>query len=121
VHMTTPTRVSAVFANGIPLWLVTSRGFGLDAPVVCCSLTLFSLSAGIGGVMAAVIAAVALVNGGLPLMIVAGQDLPPHAVGSATGLLMGFAWGTAGVLYVAIGLLQGLIGIQAAMLVSSSR
>jgi len=147
------------FANGMPLWLVSSRGFGADAPVVFWSLTLFSLSAGIGGVVVgslerrfprqwlisgsmlgallpltaifwlppgsipyslAVVAAGALVNGGLPLMIVAGQDLAPHAIGSATGLLMGFTWGTAGVLYIGVGVLQEIIGIQAAMMVSFS-
>jgi FSR family fosmidomycin resistance protein-like MFS transporter len=147
------------FANGLPLWLVVQRGFASDAAVVFWSLSLFSLCAGIGGVVvgslerhvprvvlisgsmlgallplagvflfppgtlayfASVALAGALVNGGLPLMIVAGQDLAPHAMGSATGLLMGFTWGSAGVLYIGVGVLQELVGIQAAMLTSFS-
>jgi len=147
------------FANGVPLWLVSQRGFAVDAPVVFWSLTLFSLSAGVGGILIgsldrrfsrswlisgsmlgalipllgvvflapgsaayylAVVLAGALVNGGLPLMIVAGQDLAPEAMGSATGLLMGFTWGSAGVLYIGIGALQELFGVQAAMLFSFS-
>jgi MFS family permease len=119
----------------VPLWLVGSRGFATDAPVVFWSLTVFSLGAGVGGVVAgplerrlprqllitgSMLAALvplgllfltppggrayylcaalagALVNGGLPLMIVAAQDLSPHAVGAATGLMMGFTWGMAG-------------------------
>jgi MFS transporter, FSR family, fosmidomycin resistance protein len=58
-----------------------------------------------------VAAAGALVNAGLPLMVVAAQDLAPHAMGAASGLLMGFTWGTAGLLYVGIGALQELAGI----------
>jgi MFS transporter, FSR family, fosmidomycin resistance protein len=65
-----------------------------------------------------VAAAGALVNAGLPLMVVAAQDLAPHAMGAASGLLMGFTWGTAGLLYVGIGALQELAGIGPAMLVS---
>jgi MFS transporter, FSR family, fosmidomycin resistance protein len=142
------------FANGVPLWLVGSRGFAADAPVVFWSLTLFSFSAGVGGVVAgalerrvprqllitgsmvaalvplgllfvappgglayfaSVALAGALVNGGLPLMIVAAQDLAPHAVGAASGLLMGFTWGVAGVLYIGIGALQEAIGVAPAM------
>lgn len=57
----------------------------------------------------------ALVNAPVPLMIVSAQDLAPHAVGTASGLLMGFTWGTAGVIYVGIGALQELIGIAPAM------
>lgn len=147
------------FANGVPLWLVHSRGLSVDAPVIFWSLALFSLSAGIGGVLvgalerrlprqwlisgsmltallpliaifwlpvgsmpffAAVMLAGALVNGGLPLMIVAGQNLAPQAMGAASGLLMGFTWGTAGVLYVGVGVLQEIIGIEAAMIISFS-
>jgi FSR family fosmidomycin resistance protein-like MFS transporter len=65
-----------------------------------------------------VIAAGALVNSGLPLMIVSAQDLAPHAIGTASGLLMGFTWGTAGVLYIGIGWLQEQIGLVPAMSLS---
>ena len=57
----------------------------------------------------------ALINGGLPLMVVAAQDLAPHAVGTASGMMMGLTWGTAGLVYILIGGLQELIGISAAM------
>ncbi len=63
----------------------------------------------------AVAAAGALVNAGLPLMVVAAQDLAPHAMGAASGLLMGFTWGTAGLLYVVIGALQEALGLAPAM------
>lgn len=60
----------------------------------------------------------ALINGGLPLMVVSAQDLAPHAVGTASGMLMGLTWGTAGLLYVGIGALQQLIGIELALSLS---
>ena len=76
---------------------------------------LFLLPVGGVGWYAAVALAGALVNGGLPLMVVAAQDLAPDAVGAASGLLMGFTWGTAGVLYIGIGALQEIVGIGPAM------
>jgi MFS transporter, FSR family, fosmidomycin resistance protein len=79
---------------------------------------LFVVPPGTPGYFAAVAAAGALVNGGLPLMIVAAQDLAPHAVGAASGLLMGFTWGTAGLLYVGIGALQEVLGVLPAMALS---
>lgn len=145
------------FTNAAPLWLVGSRGFAPDAAVVFWTLTTFSVSAGVGGILSGVLerrlprqflitgsmllalvplgllfvvpaggfvyfacvaTAGALVNGGLPLMIVAAQDLAPHAVGAASGLMMGFTWGMAGVLYVAIGALQEWVGVQPAMLLA---
>lgn len=71
----------------------------------------------VGGIAwyTAVALAGAFVNGGLPLMVVAAQDLAPESVGAASGLLMGFTWGTAGVLYIGIGALQEVIGIGPAM------
>lgn len=59
-----------------------------------------------------------LVNGGLPLMVLAAQDAAPHAVATASGMLMGLTWGTAGVLYLGMGALQGAIGMNAAMWLS---
>jgi MFS transporter, FSR family, fosmidomycin resistance protein len=145
------------FANAVPLWLVGSHGFATDAPVVFWSLTVFSLGAGMGGIVVgslerrlprqllitgSMLAALvplgllfltppggpwyflcaalagALVNGGLPLMIVAAQDLSPQAEGSATGLMMGFTWGMAGVLYIGIGALQEAVGVAPAMAIS---
>lgn len=60
----------------------------------------------------------ALINGGLPLMVVTGQELAPHAVGTASGMLMGLTWGSAGVLYLGIGALQQTVGILPAMVLS---
>ncbi len=60
----------------------------------------------------------ACINGGLPLMVVSAQDLAPNAVGTASGMLMGLTWGTAGVLYLGIGALQQLVGIMPAMVFS---
>ncbi len=57
----------------------------------------------------------ALTNASVPLLIVTAQDLAPHAMATATGMLMGFTWGTAGVLYILIGRLQEMIGLGAAM------
>lgn len=60
----------------------------------------------------------ALVNAPVPLMIVSAQDLAPHAVGTASGLLMGFTWGTAGLIYIGVGALQEAIGMGPAMAVA---
>lgn len=60
----------------------------------------------------------ACINGGLPLMVVSAQDLAPHAVGTASGMLMGLTWGTAGVLYLGIGALQQAVGILPALILS---
>lgn len=63
----------------------------------------------------AVALAGAMVGGSLPLKIASAQDLAPHAVATASAMLMGFAAGTAGVLYIGIGLLQETVGLQTAM------
>jgi FSR family fosmidomycin resistance protein-like MFS transporter len=57
----------------------------------------------------------ALINAGLPLLIVAAQDLAPRAVATASGMLMGFATGVAALLYVGVGRLQELLGLAPAM------
>jgi MFS transporter, FSR family, fosmidomycin resistance protein len=142
------------FLNAMPLYLVTRHGFAPDSSVLFWTLTIFSLSAALGGIVAGalerrvsrsllittsmlvslapfgllfllapgtplyfvtVAMAGALVNAGLPLMVVAAQDLAPHAMGAASGLLMGFTWGTAGLLYVGIGALQEAAGLGPAM------
>lgn len=57
----------------------------------------------------------ALVNGGLPLMVVSAQDLAPNAVSTASGMLMGLTWGTAGLVYILVGRLQETVGMGPAM------
>lgn len=59
-----------------------------------------------------------LVNGGLPIMVLAAQDMAPRAVATASGMMMGLTWGIAGVLYLGIGALQGAIGMNTAMALS---
>jgi FSR family fosmidomycin resistance protein-like MFS transporter len=60
----------------------------------------------------------ALVYASFPLLIMAAQDLAPHAVATATGMLMGLSTGIAGLLYIGIGVLQGTVGFTAATVVA---
>jgi MFS transporter, FSR family, fosmidomycin resistance protein len=64
---------------------------------------------------AAVILAGALVNAGMPLLIVTAQDLSPRSAATVSGMMMGFSAGIAGLLYVGIGRLQEVIGLSPAM------
>ena len=59
-----------------------------------------------------------LTNASVPLLVVTAQDLAPHAVATASGMLMGFTWGVAGVLYIGFGALQESIGLSSAMIFS---
>ncbi len=59
-----------------------------------------------------------LVYASLPHMILSAQDLAPHAMGAASGMLMGFTSGVAGVLYIGVGWLQEAIGLAPAMVSS---
>src|SRR5690606_22001329 len=56
-----------------------------------------------------------LTNASIPLLVLSAQDLAPNDVAAASGLLMGFTWGTAGVVYIAFGALQEAIGIGPAV------
>lgn len=57
-------------------------------------------------------------NAAVPLLIVSAQDMAPGSMGAATGMLMGFTWGTAGVLYLAEGVLQQALGLTPAMVIA---
>lgn len=57
----------------------------------------------------------ALLHASFPVLVVIAQDLAPHASATASALLMGFASGAAGVLYIGIGWLQELLGLVPAM------
>jgi FSR family fosmidomycin resistance protein-like MFS transporter len=142
------------FTSAMPLWLVAERGLAHDAPLLGWTLSVFSLSAALGGIVAGVLGgrlarrtlvaggmllaplplfatfrlepgslpfflavalAGALANAGMPLLLVTAQDLAPRAVGAASGMLMGFSTGTAGLLYVGVGRLQELVGLTPAM------
>lgn len=143
--------------NGAPLWLVHARGLGPASPVLFLTITAFTISGAVGGIvsglvehrfsrralvtgsmLAAIVPLVLmlvstpgsmvyyvsvalagmLVNGGLPIMVVSAQDMAPHAIATASGMMMGLTWGTAGVLYLGIGALQDAIGMNAAMALS---
>lgn len=78
---------------------------------------LFTTDPGSPAYFVVVAAAGALVQAGAPVMVVAAQDLAPDAVAAASGMLMGFTTGMAGVLYIGIGRLQELAGLAPAMAV----
>lgn len=54
-------------------------------------------------------------NASIPLLLVSAQDLAPNAVATASGMLMGFTWGVAGVLYIGFGLVQQWVGLLPAL------
>ncbi len=67
---------------------------------------------------AAVMAAGALLNASLPIMVVTAQDLVPRSVAAASGMLMGLAHGVAGLLYIGVGVLQEAVGTGQALSVT---
>jgi FSR family fosmidomycin resistance protein-like MFS transporter len=145
------------FTSAMPLWLVNDHNLSNDSTLIGWTLSLFSLSAALGGIAGglianrvgvkqlivssillalvplygvfsltpgsllyfiAVILAGALVNAGMPLLIVSAQDLSPENKATASGMMMGFSAGMAGLVYVGIGRLQELIGLIPAMRVA---
>ena len=87
----------------------------LAVPVLAATL---SVAPGSASFLVLVAASGMLTNASVPLLVVSAQDLAPHAVGSASGLLMGFTWGMAGVAYLAFGVVQQWLGITPALLLS---
>ncbi len=81
-------------------------------------LAVFAVPPGSVAFFAAVAASGALVNAAFPLLVVTAQDLAPEAEATAAGMVGGLTVGVAGVLYVGVGALQGLFGLQAAMSLS---
>lgn len=59
-----------------------------------------------------------LVNANLPVTVVAAQEYAPDHVATASALMMGFAWGTSGLLFLAIGWVADLTSPQVAMIVA---
>lgn len=57
----------------------------------------------------------AMVMANVPVSIVTAQEYAPHNIATASALMMGFAWGTSGVLYLAIGKLADLTSPVTAM------
>lgn len=78
-------------------------------------LGVFALEPGVPAWYLTVAMAGMLTTAGLPLMLVTAQDLAPHAVATASGMLMGLTAGTAGLLYIGVGRLQASIGLAPAM------
>lgn len=87
----------------------------LAAPVLAVVLT---LAPGTLGYYAAVAVGAMLTNASVPLLVVSAQDLAPHAVGTASGMLMGFTWGIAGVAYIGFGAVQAWLGLAPALVAS---
>lgn len=81
-------------------------------------LGVFFLETGSVAFYAAAALGGALMYANLPHMILSAQDLAPQAMGVASGMLMGFTSGVAGVLYVGVGWLQEAVGLAPAMAVS---
>ena len=77
--------------------------------------SLFILQPGSSIYFVMVALAGALVNAGMPMLIVSAQDLAPKAAATAAGMLMGFSAGMAGIVYIGIGWLQESIGLESAM------
>lgn len=88
-------------------------GSMLPAPLPLLAVLL--LEPGTPPFFLAVVLAGGLTNAGMPLLLITAQDLAPRAVGAASGMLMGFSTGTAGLLYVGVGRLQELVGLAPAM------
>ena len=79
--------------------------------------SIFFLTPGTPIYFAMVILAGALVNAGMPMLIVSAQDHSPKAAATAAGMLMGFSAGVAGLVYVGIGRLQESLGLAPAIMI----
>jgi FSR family fosmidomycin resistance protein-like MFS transporter len=111
----------AAAAGGITAAALTTR-FSRRALVVTSMLlapiplfATFQFEPGSVPYFAAVIAAGALAHAGLPLKVVVAQELAPHSVATASGMVLGFATGVSDLLYVGIGHLQDTVGLAQAM------
>jgi MFS transporter, FSR family, fosmidomycin resistance protein len=87
----------------------------LAAPVLSAVL---ALQPGSVGYFAAIALGAMLTNASVPILVVSAQDMAPHAVGTASGMLMGLTWGTAGVAYIGFGAVQELVGLVPALVAS---
>lgn len=111
----------AAALGGVAGGMISSR-LGAKRLIVISSLlallplnTIFFLIPGSVSYFVMVILAGALVNAGMPLLIVSAQDLSPKNAATASGMLMGFSAGVAGLIYVGIGRLQEGMGLVPAM------
>ena len=79
--------------------------------------SIFFLMPGSPSYFVMVLLAGALVNAGMPMLIVSAQDHVPKAAATAAGMLMGFSAGVAGLVYVGIGRLQESLGLTPAIMI----
>jgi len=94
--------VGSWLAGRVDVRVLVPTAFLLSAVPLC-----FALLAQPGRVayFALVIAGGTLLNAPMPVLVVAAQKAAPNATAAASGMVMGFATGTAGVLYLAVGVL----------------
>jgi FSR family fosmidomycin resistance protein-like MFS transporter len=111
----------AAALGGVAGGIISSR-LGAKRLIVISSLlallplnAIFFLIPGSVSYFVLVILAGALINAGMPLLIVSAQDLSPKNAATASGMLMGFSAGVAGLIYVGIGQLQMTMGLVPAM------
>ncbi|WP_433479780.1 hypothetical protein ACQPZP_33300 [Spirillospora sp. CA-142024] len=120
------------FTGAVPLWLVTDRGLATDHALLGQTLAAFSLAAGLGAVLGGLLGArfgfarvtnASLTLGVLPLLSV--LVLPtgpgvmiaaaPDAPAATAGIVIGIGNALAGLLYLPVGALQGVLGLAPAM------
>jgi MFS transporter, FSR family, fosmidomycin resistance protein len=78
-------------------------------------LTLLAAAPGSAWYLGGLVAAGLLLQAGVPLLVLAGQDAAPDRAGAASGLLFGVTAGVAGLAYPLIGLLQSAWGFAPAI------
>jgi FSR family fosmidomycin resistance protein-like MFS transporter len=104
--------IAGILTKRLPRRSVITTALGI-APLPLFAT--FALEPGSALYYGAIALAGALVNASFPLLIVEAQERAPHAEATVSGILMGSSVGIAGVLYVAIGWLQGVVGFTGAM------
>lgn len=95
-----------------------SARLAVSSTMVAAAIPLFAIFSLVPGsplYFVAVMAAGALLNASLPIMVVTAQNLVPRSVAAASGMLMGFAHGVAGLLYIGVGALQEAVGAATAL------
>lgn len=82
-------------------------------------IALLHLPVGSIAFFATVVTAGALAYANFPIMVITAQELAPHSLAAASGMLMGLATGTAGIVYIGVGRLQELLGFTTALTISA--
>ena len=91
---------------------------GTTAAALMPLLALLHLRPADPGYFVAVAAAGALLNAGLPALLVAAHEFAPRQKATASGMLMGLPVGLAGLLYIGVGRLQEAVGLGPALAVA---